>query len=322
MAANVLPLEPCVILTAEGKLVWRHLLRAPVKCRRAMTRAFERASCDSLAVDPPRTEGGPFYWKSGPKDFPWDPYEWRAETGIAFPMDLGEVASACERCGYCPSQEIIDAGFTTDAARMVLRNFLFHGRQLGEEQTHSGSGGDGPAAPDLVQWAGGTKATLAVVFTDIVSSTALGNKLGNCAMDELRRAHFAQAGQLVSRFGGRVVKTNGDSVMAAFHAATDALDFAVAVNAEPGDLRIAVRAGLHVGPVTVEEADVNGGTVNRAARVVHEAAGAEVWLSSEAKIHVDQERAPQHASLQWLPHRGVKLKGFPGKHTLYSLAGR
>jgi len=64
-------------------------------------------------------------------------------------MDLGEVASACERCGYCPAQEIIDAGFTTDAARMVLRNFLFHGRKHGEEQTHSGSGGDGPAAPRL-----------------------------------------------------------------------------------------------------------------------------------------------------------------------------
>jgi hypothetical protein len=86
-----------------------------------------------MAVDPPRTEGGPFY-EVGPNGFPWDPYEWRAETGIAFPMDLGEVASACERCGYCPSQEIIDAGFTLDAARMVLRNFLFHGRQHEQEQ--------------------------------------------------------------------------------------------------------------------------------------------------------------------------------------------
>jgi DNA-binding CsgD family transcriptional regulator len=94
-----------------------------------MMRAFARASCDSLAVDPPRTTGGFWYLKSGPKDFPWDPYEWRAETGIAFPMDLGEVASACERYGYCPSQEIIDAGFTIDAARMVLRNFLLHGRK-------------------------------------------------------------------------------------------------------------------------------------------------------------------------------------------------
>jgi hypothetical protein len=134
MAANVLPHESGVILNAEGKVVWRHLGRGPVNRRLAMTRAYMRASCDSMAVDPPRTECGFFYLKSGSKGFPWDPYEWRAETGIAFPMDLGEVASACERCGYCPSQEIIDAGFTLDAARMVLRNFLFHGRQHEQEQ--------------------------------------------------------------------------------------------------------------------------------------------------------------------------------------------
>ena len=187
--------------------------------------------------------------------------------------------------------------------------------------TAKGITGAGAAVPDLVQWAGGTKATLVVVFTDIVSSSALRNKLGNCAMNKLQQAHFDHAAGQVSRFGGRVVKTIGDSVMAAFRAATDALDFAMAVNAEPGDSRIAVRAGLHVGPVTVAPADVNGGTVDYASRVVHEAVGAEVWLSNEAKSHVDQDRSPQHASLQWVSHRGVKLKGFPGKQTLYSLAG-
>lgn len=179
-----------------------------------------------------------------------------------------------------------------------------------------------PAAATLRQWAGAPKATLAIVFTDIVSSAALGNKLGNRAMDELRRAHFRCAGELVNRYGGRVVKTIGDSVMAAFHAASDALDFASAVNCDPGDDRIVVRVGIHVGPVTVEENDVYGATVNYAARVVASPQDAEVWLSSEAKSHVDQEGAPHQALLRWLNHTGLEIKGFPGKHILWSLVTR
>jgi class 3 adenylate cyclase len=178
------------------------------------------------------------------------------------------------------------------------------------------------AAGGLLQWAGATKATLAIVFTDIVSSAALGNKLGNRAMDELRRAHFRCATELVNRYGGRVVKTIGDSVLAAFHAASDALDFASAVNCDPGDDRIQVRAGLHVGPVTVEENDVYGATVNYAARVAATPKDAEVWLSNEAKSHVDQEGAPHQATLRWLNHSGLEIKGFPGKHILWSLVVR
>jgi len=110
--------------------------------------------------------------------------------------------------------------------------------------------------------------------------------------------------------------------MAAFHAASDALDFASAVNCDPGDDRIVVRVGIHVGPVTVEENDVYGATVNYAARVVAAPQDAEVWLSSEAKSHVDQEGAPHQALLRWLNHTGLEIKGFPGKHILWSLVAR
>ena len=193
----------------------------------------------------------------------------------------------------------------------------------GEPKPVAAVGGQAPPTEgSLRQWAGASKATLAIVFTDIVSSAALGNKLGNRAMDELRRVHFRCAAELVDRYGGRVVKTIGDSVMAAFHAASDALDFASAVNCDPGDDRIQVRAGLHVGPVTVEENDVYGATVNYAARVVAAPQAAEIWLSNEAKSHVDQEGAPHQATLRWLNHTGLEIKGFPGKHILWSLVTR
>jgi len=169
-------------------------------------------------------------------------------------------------------------------------------------------------------WAGASKGTLAVAFTDIVASAALTLKLGNREMDALRRRHFAWAVELVARHGGCVVKTIGDSVMAVFRAAADAMDFALAVHADPGDKRIQVRAGVHVGPVTIEEGDVYGATVNYAARVVASAAGAEVRLSSEAKSHVEQEGDPRHAVLRWQAQRDLELKGFPGKQILWAVA--
>jgi len=185
----------------------------------------------------------------------------------------------------------------------------------------AGSPSSPTAAPgSFRQWAGASKATLAVVFTDVVSSSLLGAKLGNRAMDQLRRAHFAHTEALIAAHDGFLVKTIGDSAMAAFRAASDALDFALAVRADPGDRRLQLRVGVHVGPVTVETHDVYGATVNYAARVVGGPPDAAIWLSSEAKSHVDQERAPHHGGLTWRRHDGLVLKGFAGKHVLWSVA--
>jgi class 3 adenylate cyclase len=173
------------------------------------------------------------------------------------------------------------------------------------------------------QWAGGaSRATVAIAFTDIVSSSALGMKLGDRAMNVLREAHFQHAAGLVLRHNGYVIKTIGDSVMAAFHAAAEALDFAIAVHADPGDPRIQVRVGIHVGPVTVDDRDAHGSAVNYASRVVAAPKGAEIWISNEAKGHVDMEGVPEYANLPWQTHSGLELKGFPGKHILWSIAMR
>ena len=56
-------------------------------------------------------------------------------------------------------------------------------------------------------WAGGEQVTLAIVFTDVVGSTALGEEIRDEAMNEVRRAHFAQSRQLIGQFQGREIKT-------------------------------------------------------------------------------------------------------------------
>ncbi len=172
---------------------------------------------------------------------------------------------------------------------------------------------------NFTQWAGSKKVTLAIVFTDIVDSAALTHSLGNECMDQVRRAHFARARRLIEEHNGYEIKTNGDEFMVAFRTTVNALDFAIEFQIDTGDERVKIRAGVHIGPVIVEEEDVQGVAVNYAARVIGMAVDGCVWLSNEAKNHIDQEKAQRHENLSWQQHPDCALKGFPGKHLLWSV---
>jgi class 3 adenylate cyclase/GTPase SAR1 family protein len=171
----------------------------------------------------------------------------------------------------------------------------------------------------FTDWAGDESVTLAIVFTDVVGSTALGEELRDDRMNEVRRAHFAQSRRLIEQHKGREIKTIGDSFMAAFRSVGKALNYARALHANPGPAQVQIRAGIHIGPMQVEENDVFGGAVNFAARVVGAIKGAEIWLSDRAKEDLDRAGAKQHAQLKWERHEGVQMKGFSGVSTLWSL---
>lgn len=172
------------------------------------------------------------------------------------------------------------------------------------------------------QWAGSSRMTLAIIFTDIVNSTSLGHRLGNEQMGLLRHTHFNRARSLIDKLYGYEIKTNGDEFMVAFHTAVDALDFALELQGDTGDERICIRAGIHVGPVSIEEQDAQGATVSYAARVMSIAKDGGVVLSSEAKNHIDQEKAQRHKSLLWQKNIDCLLKGFPGNHLLWTVENR
>jgi class 3 adenylate cyclase len=169
------------------------------------------------------------------------------------------------------------------------------------------------------EWAGSEQATLAIVFTDVVGSTALGEEIRDEAMNEVRRAHFAQSRKLIGQFRGREIKTIGDSFMATFKSADAALDYAMAFQKNTGHPQIQIRAVIHIGPMHVEEGDVFGGTVNFASRVVSSIKDAEIWLSDRAKEDIDRLGAVQHKRLRWQRHEGVAMKGFPGTFTLWAV---
>jgi class 3 adenylate cyclase len=169
------------------------------------------------------------------------------------------------------------------------------------------------------EWAGSELMMLAIVFTDIVDSTKLGEEIKDTSMNEVRRAHFSQSRKLIEIFKGKEIKTIGDSFMVAFKSADLALDYAIELQRDTGHPQVRIRAGIHIGSIYVEEKDVFGGTVNFAARVVGIIKGAEIWLSDRAKEDIDQIGAIKHKHLRWERHEGVEMKGFSGMFTLWSV---
>jgi class 3 adenylate cyclase len=169
-------------------------------------------------------------------------------------------------------------------------------------------------------WAGGAEiANVAIVFTDVLDSTALNVDVGDAPWRRVREAHFARAAGLVKQGRGYLIKTIGDSVMAAFHNASDALDFALALHRDTGHESVRIRAGIHIGPVEVTAGDAFGQQVSMAARVESKAKDGGVWVSANVKEDVDTLRASKHRHLKWNEHPGEELKGFQKKCTLWSV---
>jgi small GTP-binding protein len=170
------------------------------------------------------------------------------------------------------------------------------------------------------EWArGATIATVAIVFTDVVNSTELNIEFGDEQWRHVCEAHFAQARELIQRGHGYLIKTIGDSVMAAFHSASVALDFALDLHCWTGHESIRIRAGIHIGPVEITSGDAFGQQVSMAARVEAKAENGGIWVSAQVKEDIDILRASKHSSLKWVEHTDVELKGFPQKCTLWSV---
>jgi class 3 adenylate cyclase len=128
------------------------------------------------------------------------------------------------------------------------------------------SADDGRMSPTAVQ-------TVSVLMTDLVGSTAMADRLGPAAAEELRTEHFALLRGALERSGGREVKNLGDGLMVVFDSAAQSLACAVqmqqAVEARNrrSEEKLGVRIGVSLGDTTVEDGDYFGEPVVEAARL-------------------------------------------------------
>jgi pimeloyl-ACP methyl ester carboxylesterase len=88
-----------------------------------------------------------------------------------------------------------------------------------------------------------------VLFTDIVDSTRRAAELGDREWRLLLNRHDSLAEREVTRYGGRVIKTTGDGVLATFDGPARSVRCAQALNDGAQVLGIVLRAGVHTGEV-------------------------------------------------------------------------
>ena len=131
-----------------------------------------------------------------------------------------------------------------------------------------------------------------VMFTDIVGSTAITQRLGDAAVMRLVNLHDEVVRAALAGHGGRVVKHTGDGIMSSFFSAVAAVRCAAQIQRELARHRdssgdgndgapLRVRIGAAAGEPVEQGHDLFGSTVQLAARLCAQAQPDQVLVSGD-----------------------------------------
>lgn len=151
-----------------------------------------------------------------------------------------------------------------------------------------------------------------LLFTDIVSSTELADRLGDRVWIELLERHHAMVRRELTRFRGREVDTAGDGFFATFDGPARAIRCALNIVEAGHQLGIKIRAGLHTGEIEVTGPKIGGIALHIGSRVAATAEPGEVLVSSTVKDLVAGSR------IRFVDRGTHVLKGVPGEWHLFA----
>ena len=144
-----------------------------------------------------------------------------------------------------------------------------------------------PKEPALEPEEGRAGAFRTILLTDMESSTALTQRLGDAKAQEVRRTHNTIVREALKTHNGSEIKHTGDGIMAAFATASSALDCGIAIQrgvadhkAEHPDSPLGVYVGLNAGEPIAEEQDLFGTSINLAARICDQAEAGQILASN------------------------------------------
>jgi class 3 adenylate cyclase len=159
----------------------------------------------------------------------------------------------------------------------------------------------------------GERILATVLFTDIVDSTAILQRVGDAAWRESLANHNRLLREDLNQFRGREITTTGDGFLAVFDGATRAVRCGLAMTRSARRAGLEIRVGLHTGEVEMEGPNARGVAVHAAARVMSFAGTGEVLVSWTTRDLLEGsgltlEDAGTHA-----------LKGLDGERRLFRL---
>jgi class 3 adenylate cyclase len=175
-----------------------------------------------------------------------------------------------------------------------------------------GDPGSSPRGATTISDAPGSSGTATLLFTDLVGSTELLDRLGEEAGERLRREHFAILRAAANEHGGREVKSLGDGLMLAFASALDAVACAIEMQRRVttyrdarGENPMRLRIGLNAGEVIANEGDYFGSPVVVARRLCDSAHPAQILVSELVRSLVARRRTHSFRALGPLKLKGL-----------------
>jgi class 3 adenylate cyclase/tetratricopeptide (TPR) repeat protein len=160
----------------------------------------------------------------------------------------------------------------------------------------------------------------AVLFTDLVGSTAQRARLGDEAGDALRREHDVLVRRALAGHRGEFVNDTGDGAMCVFASAADAIAGGVAIQQSidrrnrDADEPINLRVGVSTGELVVEGPGLMGLAAHEAARICALGEGGEVLVSDLARL-----MAGTRTDAELVERGSFELKGIPDPVTVWEV---
>ena len=159
---------------------------------------------------------------------------------------------------------------------------------------------------------GRPEGTVTILFTDVESSTAIVEELGDERAQEVFGEHDVLFRGVADEYRGIEVAHEGDSFMFAFSSARRAVLCALALQDSLESQPVRVRMGLNTGDVIAEQDGYFGRAVFVASRVTGYASGGQVFVSALTRELAGDSREVRFADLG-----EFELKGLSGRHRLY-----
>ncbi len=161
--------------------------------------------------------------------------------------------------------------------------------------------------------------TAVILFTDIVSSTALTERMGDARFRDASRALDVGLRAAIRDAGGAAVdgKLLGDGVLATFPSAAQAIDGARRCLALSAASELGLHIGLHAGDVIREDNNVYGGAVNIASRICGISAPGEILVSD-----VVRGMARSSAGVEFEDRGEQEMKGVGEPVRVYAVRGQ
>jgi class 3 adenylate cyclase len=125
-----------------------------------------------------------------------------------------------------------------------------------------------------------SRIVLTLLMTDIVSSTAQAERLGDKAWKQVLADHNRVIRSALTRFDGTEVATTGDGFLATFPTAGGAVRCAAVIRDAVRATGVEIRVGVHTGEIERLPDGIGGIAVHAVARVMALAGPSEVLVSS------------------------------------------